>query len=146
MFGLFGNDTLDGNEGNDRLYGLGGNDILNGNDGNDRLVGSFGNDVLSGGAGRDLLFGGYGQDTFVYREGDGRDTVMDFAEDRSFWWFTIPGDRLEIDVDGIDTAADALEAAHQIGRSVVFDFGDGDKLILRRANLDNLSEDSFIFG
>ena len=42
-----------------------GNDTLNGNDGDDRIVGGAGNDTLTGGNGNDILFGGAGDDTFT---------------------------------------------------------------------------------
>ncbi len=56
IHGLAGNDVLNGNSGNNRLYGGAGDDILNGNEGNDTLnyeVG--GNDHLNGGAGDDTF-------------------------------------------------------------------------------------------
>ncbi|GLK90569.1 hypothetical protein GCM10017655_36330 [Pseudomonas turukhanskensis] len=48
-----GNDTLNGNDGNDILIGLGGTDTLNGGNGNDILAGGAGNDALNGGNGVD---------------------------------------------------------------------------------------------
>ncbi len=48
------------------IYGLGGNDTLNGNAGNDRLEGGTGFDVLNGGA---------GSDTYVFGRGDNSDTI-----------------------------------------------------------------------
>lgn len=61
-----GDDTIEAGSGSDQLFGDAGNDILRGEDGNDKL---------EGGAGNDFLFGGKGNDTFVYRKGEGRDTV-----------------------------------------------------------------------
>jgi Ca2+-binding RTX toxin-like protein len=75
IFGKDGNDTLNGQGGNDRLYGNGGNDTLNGGAGDDWLFGGTGTDVLnggdgddliSGGAGNDMLTGGLGVDTFKW--------------------------------------------------------------------------------
>lgn len=56
IFGLNGNDTINGGLGDDRLFGGGGNDTLNG---------GTGNDYLDGGAGTNLLAGGAGNDTYV---------------------------------------------------------------------------------
>ena len=96
-----GNDSLVGGAGDDQLYGGGGDDSLNGGEGNDVLEGGDGNDVLydvagynmlTGGAGNDSLVGtgrfdgGTGNDvivahndgandTFVFKPGDGRDTI-----------------------------------------------------------------------
>jgi len=56
------------------LFGLGGDDCLQGGKGNDVLVGGAGNDVLSGGA---------GSDTFLFSGVFGQDRVLDFgAQDR----------------------------------------------------------------
>lgn len=71
-------------EGND-LFGLGGNDTLNGKDGFDRLWGGNGDDTLIGGPGIDKMFGEAGKDTFVYQSVERgtffntMDTVADFS-------------------------------------------------------------------
>ncbi|RFQ09585.1 hypothetical protein D0N87_32775, partial [Pseudomonas sp. ATCC 13867] len=39
------------------------------------LYGGDGNDQLMGGAGNDQLFGGTGDDKYVYKPGDGVDTI-----------------------------------------------------------------------
>ncbi|MBE1285405.1 MAG: hypothetical protein GJ676_18985 [Rhodobacteraceae bacterium] len=96
IFGKNGDDTLNGGLGRDALFGGNGRDLLFGNAGSDWLNGGFGNDVLrgqggndilKGHAGRDLFFGGRGNDThtggpgadrFVFRTGDGIDTITDF--------------------------------------------------------------------
>ena len=76
--GAAGNDTLSGGAGNDRLYGDAGNDSLAGGAGNDYLYGGAGNDTLSGGKGDDTLYGGVGKDIYLYYNGDGKDTIMDY--------------------------------------------------------------------
>ncbi|MDO5344113.1 MAG: calcium-binding protein, partial [Candidatus Saccharibacteria bacterium] len=68
--GLAGNDSLSGRKADDALYGDDGNDSLNGNEGNDVLDGGTGNDYLSGGA---------GDDVYVFRAGDGQDTIYDYG-------------------------------------------------------------------
>lgn len=50
------------------MFGLAGNDTLNGGDGDDFLVGSLGTDSLAG---------GNGQDTYEWRKGEGGDTITD---------------------------------------------------------------------
>ena len=62
--GWQGNDTLDGGTGNDNLIGFSGNDSLNGGSGNDTLIGGGGNDTLNGGTGNDTLYGGDGSDIY----------------------------------------------------------------------------------
>jgi Ca2+-binding RTX toxin-like protein len=55
----------------DTLSGGSGDDILLGD--NSGFIG--GSDRLEGGTGDDLLMGGIGADTFVFRTGDGSDTI-----------------------------------------------------------------------
>ena len=63
-----------------RMVGLGGNDRLEGGAGADALMGEEGNDILDGGADDDVLYGGSGDDTFVFEEGHGTDTILDFTD------------------------------------------------------------------
>ncbi len=48
---------------------------LTGNALGNGLFGNAGNNVLTGGAGNDYLLGGAGNDTYVFRRGDGQDTL-----------------------------------------------------------------------
>lgn len=68
--GLAGGDTIGAGKGDDELLGGIGNDSLNGGPGNDSLW---------GGAGSDTLVGGVGEDVFIYQDGDGKDTISDYA-------------------------------------------------------------------
>ena len=163
LWGLWGNDTLNGNEGNDRIYGgsgrdtisggagndrlwgESGNDTLNGNEGNDRIYGGAGRDTISGGAGNDRLWGGSGQDNFIFSAGDGRDRIMDYDTGHRWGWFYSAGDRISIDVDDIDSFADLMATASQHRGNVVFDFGNGDELILSHTRLAALDKDAFTF-
>lgn len=54
------------------------NDSLRGNDGNNKLDAGAGNDALNGGAGNDRLIGGLGNDRFVIADTGGVDTIADF--------------------------------------------------------------------
>ncbi|WP_109439549.1 calcium-binding protein [Acinetobacter haemolyticus] len=60
--GTNGDDIIEINLGNNRIYGEGGNDKIYGGIGDDRLYGGTGHDELYGGAGHDLLDGGEGDD------------------------------------------------------------------------------------
>jgi Ca2+-binding RTX toxin-like protein len=94
IWGLGGNDLIDGRDGNDVLDGGTGNDELFGGTGDDVLIGGDGNDWLHGGAGIDHMTGGAGRDYFVFDNGDAAlrmswgvlstDTIDDFhrGEDR----------------------------------------------------------------
>jgi Ca2+-binding RTX toxin-like protein len=68
--GRAGNDTLTGGQAHDTLYGDEGNDSLVGNEGNDRLGGGYGNDRLDGGKHIDVLDGGWGRDWLDGGPGD----------------------------------------------------------------------------
>ena len=72
------NDSLYGRAGNDSIVGNAGNDKLYGSNGNDTLVGGKGNDTLWGDAGNDKLYGGSGKDVFIYKPGEGTDTIFDY--------------------------------------------------------------------
>ncbi|NEP19626.1 MAG: calcium-binding protein [Leptolyngbya sp. SIO4C1] len=78
-----GNDIIFGGEGNDRIGGKAGDDILSGDAGDDFIWGDDGNDILMGVTGDDILVGdnfsgGSGSDLFVFGNGDGTDTILDF--------------------------------------------------------------------
>lgn len=86
IFGGAGNDFIEGGAGDDFLAGdngdlladsLSGDDYIDGGDGNDDIEGQAGNDELFGGAGNDTIYGGAGDDTYIFRRGDGRDTIID---------------------------------------------------------------------
>ena len=77
VFGGIGNDIVYGGTGDDALYGEIGNDYVLGGEGNDIVDGFDGDDVLFAGKGNDTLDGGRGLDTFVFRSGDGQDTITD---------------------------------------------------------------------
>ncbi len=70
LTGTSRNDVINGNGGNDRLNGGSGADTLNGGAGKDELNGGSGNDVLNGGSGSDELEGGSGNDTLIYTLGE----------------------------------------------------------------------------
>ena len=114
-----GNDTVDGNSGDDRIFGDAGNDLLAGGPGNDDIDGGIGNDtvsansgddIVSGGAGDDRLFGNNGNDTVFGRDGndvmsggDGSDTLFGDAGND-----TISGDSARDAIYG-GAGADAMD-------------------------------------
>ena len=82
-----GNDTIDGGLGDDTIKSGTGNDVLLGNEGDDTLYGEVGNDVLNGGKGVDNLQGGAGNDTYIFKRGDGSDTVYDDSRYTPYYWY-----------------------------------------------------------
>ena len=67
---MFGETTVDGGGGDDRIYGGGLGDFLEGGDGDDVLLGRDGDDVLAGGEGDDTLRGEHGNDSLDGGAGD----------------------------------------------------------------------------
>lgn len=151
LFGGTQDDSLDGGIGNDTLAGQAGDDVLMGRFGNDRLVGAAGDDRLLGGQGIDVLIGGEGGDTleggtgndrlsgqggfdqFVFRAGEGRDTVTDFADNIDTLLFD--------DGLGVASASAALGRAAQVGANVVFSFAGGEQVTVLNATLAALLDD-----
>ena len=78
-----GNDWLEGGLGDDFLSSGSSEDWLRGDSGNDTLDGGQGRDRLDGGLGNDILIGGTEGDSFVLRQGDGTDLIVDFLADLS---------------------------------------------------------------
>jgi Ca2+-binding RTX toxin-like protein len=109
-----GADRLTGNGRANDLWGGDGRDRLQGLGGADRLFGGDGRDTLEGGAGNDRLSGGDGADHFVFRRGDGRDTITDFQ----------PG------IDTILVARGMVPEVRIAGGAVTLDFGGGDRLVV----------------
>ena len=60
-----GNDIMDGQRGNNRLWGGGGRDIMSGGSGRDHLYGGAGNDIFYGSSESDTLVGGAGADILI---------------------------------------------------------------------------------
>ncbi|PTC01022.1 hypothetical protein C9975_04380, partial [Thalassospira xiamenensis] len=55
---------------------------IDGGEGNDTIFGGWGDDWLGGGHGADTLKGGYGDDTYIFRRGDGLDTIHDYSHNK----------------------------------------------------------------
>ncbi len=66
-----------GTPGDDTITGFNTDDTIDGGDGNDTINGGGGSDTITGGRGNDTLSGGGGDDTFIYRRGDGNDTIQE---------------------------------------------------------------------
>lgn len=131
-------DKLFGGDGNDKLNGGKGNDKLFGDDGNDKLNGGQGNDKIEGGAGNDILKGGKGADTFIFRAGDGNDTIKDFEAGAK------GKDVLAFDDELFSSYTEVLDAARETAQGVVIDF-DGGSVLLKGVSLSSLDAGDFDF-
>ncbi len=125
-----GDDKAWGRAGDDVMHGEGGNDYLDGEAGNDTIYGGAGNDQLMGGTGNDLLFGGTGDDKYVYKLGDGVDTIDNTGggNDGVFFSGGIDEARLTFSRDGDDLLILVDENVEQSVR-VLGHFLGGDKAI-----------------
>ncbi len=125
--GYEGNDSLYGRNGADALYGGADNDKLYGGFGDDIVEGGGGNDKIFGGRGNDFLRGGNGEDVFHFDLGDDIDTIRDFQRNV---------DRIEL--DGFPNNYKPFQKASQVGNDVVFNFGNGDRLIVEDIQVNQL--------
>lgn len=113
---------------------------LHGNGGDNRLRGLDGDDILLGGKGNDRLTGGAGSDTFVFKAGDGIDTITDFEPG--------PGIGDVIDLSGWTAIRNLqdLEDNHLTQRNGNVEIVAGqDKLILLDVRKGMLDPDDFAF-
>ena len=82
---------------------------------------TLGNDAFTGDAGNDILEGATGNDTFIFAPGTGRDVFSDFVAGGT---------------DGrVDLGAYVLS---QTGADAVFNFSNGDQIVLVGVNSANL--------
>ncbi len=78
LSGTSARDKISGLEGNDSMSGAGSDDILDGGPGNDTIWGGNGRDTITGGTGDDTLYGDGGDDVYIWKKGDGNDTIEDW--------------------------------------------------------------------
>lgn len=119
----------------ENLFGTRFNDVLLGDSGPNALYGHLGNDVLYGRAGNDALYGGANPDRFVFAAGGDRDTVYDFQNDL---------DMIDLRTFGFASPGAALNVAAQKDGNVVFDFGDGDLLIVANTSEAQILDDILV--
>lgn len=108
--------------------------VLTGNRGDNALYGLDGDDLMNGGRGRDNLSGGDGADSFLFSNGCGHDTIMDFEDGT---------DLIALQFSGIFTFDDLVGKMSQSDDETVIRFSDTDVLVLR--GTINLTESDFEF-
>jgi Ca2+-binding RTX toxin-like protein len=143
-----GNDWLEGGSGNDVLFGDGASVSGNAQCGGDELIGGTGNDQLYGDCDpsqSDLANVTRGADRFVFAQGSGLDSILDFETDKDVI------DLLHF--KGIGGLAGVDAHATQVGADVAIDLGAAaggpagtDVLTLAGIGLDSLSAGDFAFS
>ena len=144
--GETGNDVIFGNDGADFLDGGSGNDDLSGGAGVDKIVGGTGSDMISGGAGNDHIWGGAwtaddAADTFIFESGSGKDYIHDFEADM---------DMIDLSAFGVDYQ-DVEQVTLDLGWATVIDLQhlsggqDGDRIVLKAVDADDLDAANFVF-
>ena len=98
---------------NTLVYGLDGNDTINGSLGNDMIFGGAGNDRINDVFGDDYLNGGAGNDTYIFTTKSGHDVIEDNAgtdqilltdKNPSRIWFEHKNNDLVVSIIGMDTS------------------------------------------
>ena len=121
-------DTIIGDEGQNRLIGEAGNDTIIGGGGNDYIIGMQDDDTLTGGVGNDV---------FLYKDLFGDDVITDFEAGAG------RTDRIWLDLDGIEDMSDLSFIDTTDGALVEVD-GYG-TILLENVNVADLASDDFIF-
>lgn len=130
----FNREILNGGNGDDEIYGAratGSNFIFG------QLEGGNGDDLIVGGTGNDLIRGGAGNDTFRFLTDNGVDVITDFQSGV---------DRVEIDIEGVTSLADATVSQGADGvfgflPVTSYDFGNGDVLQVQGGALTDADVD-----
>lgn len=122
------------------VYGNALGNTLWGSDGNDKLEGKGGDDILIGGKGADKLTGGTGFDTFVFKAGDGADSIVDFSAGLG------AGDKIRLEGYQFDSFATLKSALSQSGSSVILALGNGDQLTFVNHKVADFTADDFGFN
>ncbi|MDQ1919813.1 calcium-binding protein [Massilia pseudoviolaceinigra] len=104
----------------DAIYGYEVNDAIAGLAGNDTIFAYAGDDTLEGGRGDDVLDGSFGNDVYLFKRGDGRDTITD----NNGWDAAGMVDVLRL---GSGISASTTLARH-VGKDLLLDFGAGDSV------------------
>ena len=86
----------------------------------ERIDGTSGADIIIGGQGDDFLYGAQGGDTYIYRAGDGADSIIDYGDSET--------DTLIIEGYNLEDATLSIDPAST--RVLIIDFGNGDLIRL----------------
>ncbi len=102
-----------------------------GGSGNDTITGNSVNNTITGGVGDDTMSGGAGVDTFVYRSGDGTDTITDFA---------VGADKIDLTAFSSTDALNAFNNRTAFAGGTLLTFGVGQTILLQGVTTSQLSQ------
>jgi serralysin len=108
-----------------------GDDLIGGNTGKNALYGNGGNDTLYGYGGADTLIGGGGGDIFYFAANYGKDTIRDFQDGTDAIYLSV--------TLGISSSNQAMAFASNSGGDVVFNFGNGNILVVENETLNEIT-------
>ncbi|MGE3612046.1 MAG: Ig-like domain-containing protein, partial [Sulfurimonas sp.] len=103
-------------------------------DDNDAIHGFNGTDILSGGKGNDTLKGYQGNDTYIFKRGDGHDTIYDYGRNGSNYSYHNAGNDTLKFGEGIDKSDVVF---YMNGNNLVIDSKNSDQVIITNQNNDN---------
>lgn len=151
-FGNFGNNILNGGDGDDTLISEGYGNTLNGGEGNDILIsgvsntlnGGSGDDDITGGAGKDILDGGEGADKLKGGEGydiyytTNGDTITDFGDNQIFFNnIELTGKKLKYtDGNRVYYSDDKGFIYEEVGLDIVVSYGN-EQITLKDTDIDS---------
>ena len=119
-------------DGNDTIYVGNEGSQVDAGAGDDTIYDGVGNDALIGGHGDDFINLSFGQDIFIASKGDGHDTIKTSNYDDNVFDKIVFNDVLDTDIQSL----------LNIGSSLVFQYGDGDKITVK----DFFSSDTILSG
>lgn len=135
-------ERIDGGGGFDRILATAGDDNLNFSNftlrGIEEINLAGGNDIVRGSTGSDTFRGGAGNDTFVFRNGDGADTILDFKTGSSTLGLR---DTLDLRGNGISGVTDLLSRMHQDGADVLITLDATTNIRIKDLSLQTLTLD-----
>lgn len=125
-----------GGSGRDRLRDI---ENLSGSEFADRLTGNNRSNILTGEAGDDTLLGRGNADTFVFKAGDGDDTIGDFSKAQ--------GDLIDVSAYGFSSISD-FSAFRFEGGDTIVQLDANNSVTVNNINLTSgiNADDSFLFG
>ncbi|MEZ2904231.1 Ig-like domain-containing protein [Acinetobacter terrestris] len=125
------------------IYGLGGNDLIQGGNANDILYGGSGNDTIVGGAGNDLIVGGQGND--IMTGGEGSD-IFRWEKNDYLNGFNAAVDRItDFDTSPVALGGDVLDFSNLLVGAGRFGFSAGNLVNYLHFTYDATTNQTIIY-